>query len=167
MTVHHHRKMKANTEMAADSMALIITQLDSAGQSVQQWHFASTDSIVVGRGQTCDVALDDHRVSRRHAVLSYRDGQWVCKNVSRNGMYAEDVPVESTTLSNGSNLRCSRNGPVLSFQWDPEALPVHDSSPGSVSVCLGQLPDGDDAAQQLLWDRYFHRVAASIWPRYP
>lgn len=67
----------------------ILLALDWAG---------GTSELIVGRHHSCDVVLDELSVSRRHARLVFRDGEWVLQDLeSTNG-----------TLLNGLRIgRCA------------------------------------------------------------
>ena len=47
--------------------------------------------LLLGRGESCDVVLDDDSVSREHArVLVYNGGVWVRDTGSRNGVFVNE-----------------------------------------------------------------------------
>jgi len=51
------------------------------------------DGCLVGRGEGCDLALDDARVSRRHARLAPFDGGWRVEDLgSKNGTLVDGEP---------------------------------------------------------------------------
>jgi pSer/pThr/pTyr-binding forkhead associated (FHA) protein len=58
---------------------------------------------VIGRGEGCDVVLDDDRISRRHAVLASNGPDWSITDAgSKNGTFIGGVPVESRLLQGRS-----------------------------------------------------------------
>ena len=58
---------------------------------------------VVGRDESCDVVLEDDRVSRRHAVLACDGPEWSIRDAgSKNGTFIGGLPVESQTLEERS-----------------------------------------------------------------
>jgi hypothetical protein len=64
------------------------------------------EELVVGRHPACDVVLDDLSVSRRHARLTFRDGNWVlCDLSSTNGTRLNGRPVVRCRLLPGDVLR--------------------------------------------------------------
>jgi pSer/pThr/pTyr-binding forkhead associated (FHA) protein len=69
--------------------------------------------VVVGRGEDCDVVLQDQSVSRQHAVISLRAGR---------GLVIEDLDSANGTLVNGRPIRSgvgftpSGTGPVAELQ---------------------------------------------------
>src|SRR5262245_5580941 len=52
--------------------------------------------------------------------------------------------------------RCGRGGTAMTDLYDPD--PPRASGGGSVTVWLGDLKRGGDAASQLLWERYCRRL---------
>jgi FHA domain len=60
------------------------------------WSGVQTE-LLVGRHAGCDVVLEDLSVSRRHALLRFRDGGWVLRDLeSTNG----------TTVNGSAVVRC-------------------------------------------------------------
>lgn len=82
-----------------------------------------TDSALLGRAAGCDLELDDHRISPRHAEL-YRVGSlwWVRDLGSRDGTYLDDEVIEAAPVSRRATLRLGADGPVLALE--PEAVGV-------------------------------------------
>ncbi|NDD25711.1 MAG: FHA domain-containing protein [Actinobacteria bacterium] len=67
------------------------------------------DLITVGRHPNSDVFLDDVTVSRRHAEISRTSGEFSVKDLdSLNGTYYQGARVESTLLTNGSELQIGK-----------------------------------------------------------
>src|SRR5207302_7712407 len=78
-------------------------------------------SAVVGRGEDCDVVLEDGSVSRRHAQLARDDrGHYRLEDLgSANGTFMDGARVSSPTLlRDGSKLRF---GDVELLFWRPPA----------------------------------------------
>jgi len=64
------------------------------------------DQLMVGRHPACDVVLEDLSVSRRHARLTFRDGNWVlCDLRSTNGTRLNGRSVIRCRLLPGDRLR--------------------------------------------------------------
>lgn len=76
---------------------------------------------VVGRDPDCDVALDDDRVSRRHAVLASNGEGWsITDGGSKNGTYVGGLVVASRPLQERSWI--SFGGLIARFEQ--VALPI-------------------------------------------
>ncbi|MCS7047611.1 MAG: GGDEF domain-containing protein [Gemmataceae bacterium] len=62
--------------------------------------------LVIGRGNDCDILINDHSVSRRHArIQPGADGYYAVDLQSTNGTYVNDVPASMCKLKDGDYLR--------------------------------------------------------------
>ena len=62
--------------------------------------------IVLGRASDCEVRINDHSVSRRHArIQPGADGYYAVDLQSTNGTYVNDVPASMYKLKDGDYLR--------------------------------------------------------------
>ena len=70
-------------------------------------YLLTAEQLVIGRGDDCDIRIEDNSVSRRHARIDPRpDGFWVEDLQSTNGTYVCDLPVTGLQrLQNGDYLR--------------------------------------------------------------
>jgi hypothetical protein len=63
----------------------------------------------IGRSPDCDVFLDDVTVSRNHAVLIERDGQWLVEDQgSLNGTFVNRRRIDNAALHNGDELQIGK-----------------------------------------------------------
>jgi hypothetical protein len=63
----------------------------------------------IGRSPDCDIFLDDVTVSRNHAVLVERDGQYVVEDQgSLNGTFVNRRRIDSAALGNGDELQIGK-----------------------------------------------------------
>ena len=70
-----------------------------------RWALFEERAYVVGREPSCDLVVDDERVSRRHARLSYDDGGWrVTDLASKNGIAVGGFATAEGRLDPGSWL---------------------------------------------------------------
>jgi diguanylate cyclase (GGDEF)-like protein len=69
--------------------------------------YALTDTpVVLGRGNDCDIRINDHSVSRRHArIQPGADGYYAVDLQSTNGTFVNDVPASICKLKDGDYLR--------------------------------------------------------------
>jgi diguanylate cyclase (GGDEF)-like protein len=69
--------------------------------------YTLTDApLVIGRGGDCDIRINDHSVSRRHArIQPGADGYYAVDLQSTNGTYVNDVPASMYKLKDGDYLR--------------------------------------------------------------
>src|SRR5262249_49802523 len=62
--------------------------------------------MVLGRGNDCDIRINDHSVSRRHArIQPGADGYYAVDLGSTNGTFVNDVPASICKLKDGDYLR--------------------------------------------------------------
>ena len=68
------------------------------------WDGGKSD-LVLGRSRGCDVVLSSEAVSRRHAQLFFRDGNWVIRDLgSANGTRVNGVRVGRCRLRPGDRV---------------------------------------------------------------
>ena len=62
--------------------------------------------LVIGRASDCDIRINDHSVSRRHArIQPGADGYYAVDLQSTNGTYINDIPASMYKLRDGDYLR--------------------------------------------------------------
>jgi len=62
--------------------------------------------VVLGRGSDCEIRINDHSVSRRHArIQPGADGYYAVDLQSTNGTFVNDVPASMYKLKDGDYLR--------------------------------------------------------------
>lgn len=62
--------------------------------------------MVIGRGNDCDIRINDHSVSRRHArIQPGADGYYAVDLQSTNGTFVNDIPASICKLKDGDYLR--------------------------------------------------------------
>ncbi|HEY7428614.1 MAG TPA: GGDEF domain-containing protein [Gemmataceae bacterium] len=62
--------------------------------------------VVLGRGNDCDIRINDHSVSRRHArIQPGADGYYAVDLQSTNGTFVNDVPASICKLKDGDYFR--------------------------------------------------------------
>jgi pSer/pThr/pTyr-binding forkhead associated (FHA) protein len=90
--------------------------------------------LTIGRENNTDIVLDDPRVSRRHARLSYRQQQiWLTDLRSSNGTFVNGTPIQERALQPGDLL--SFGGLEATFE---------DADAGTDSI---QVADAGDQAR--------------------
>jgi hypothetical protein len=73
--------------------------------------------ISIGRGLDNDLVIDDARVSRHHAQITFRHGHYLLRDQrSTNGTFVNDQPIETVVLA--SNDRISIGGFELVFMQE-------------------------------------------------
>jgi hypothetical protein len=93
-------------DVAASSGALVIR---SGGGRVGQSFPLHGERMSIGRTPDNDVFLDDVTVSRNHAVLVNRGGEWhLDDSGSLNGTYVNRKRIESHRLEDGDELQVGK-----------------------------------------------------------
>jgi diguanylate cyclase (GGDEF)-like protein len=66
----------------------------------------SDGRVIIGRGNDCDIRINDHSVSRRHARIDPgEDGYYATDLQSTNGTFVNDDPADMCKLDDGDYLR--------------------------------------------------------------
>jgi hypothetical protein len=77
----------------------------SGAEPPKEWRLEG-DRVTIGRLQTCEIALDDPNISRRHALITKRaDGWWIVDLGSTNGTLVNDALVKERRLGSGDRIR--------------------------------------------------------------
>ena len=93
-------------DVAAGAGALVVR---AGGGLVGQSFPLSGERMTVGRAPDSDVFLDDVTVSRNHAVLVRRAGQWhLDDSGSLNGTYVNRTRIDSRRLEDGDELQVGK-----------------------------------------------------------
>jgi len=61
-------------------------------------------TAVLGRDASCEVVLVHPSISRRHAVVGFKDGGYVLDDLSTNGLFVNGAQVKTHRLANGDSL---------------------------------------------------------------
>jgi pSer/pThr/pTyr-binding forkhead associated (FHA) protein len=65
----------------------------------------SKENTVLGRDKDADIVLQDPQVSRRHAAIEYRDGNYTLKDLeSTNGTRMSGTLIKKTNLRHGDKF---------------------------------------------------------------
>lgn len=82
-----------------------------------------SDRLTIGRDRECDLVLDDHRVSRRHASLEVRaDGHVELTDLdSGNGTFVNGLRTQSSVLRGGEQIQVGETVLVLTPDEPPDA----------------------------------------------
>jgi len=69
-------------------------------------HVLGSGSLVLGRGEDCEISVNDHSVSRRHVRFDLEiDGYAATDLESTNGTFVNDTPANGTHLEDGDYVR--------------------------------------------------------------
>lgn len=103
------------------------------------------DTVTLGRDSANDLAfLGDPKISRAHAELRDRDGQWIVVDLgSSNGTKVNDRPIEQHPLRDGDRIQLGRTVIVFAAEEDP-----NPTEPDTRSVT--KVPDLSERERQIL-----------------
>lgn len=94
---------------------------------------------VIGRGaDNVDMRIPDRAISRRHAELSFRDGQWAIRDLdSANGTFINEIRIgEKMLLKHGDQIRCGATVLLFESGRSADLLKPATESPGTGPVEL-------------------------------
>ncbi len=85
------------------------------GTFIGQRFVLSSNQLVIGRGEICDICLQDSSISRRHAVIT-RTGRrlMISDRASTNGTYVNGVKIAQHELADGDRIKMGNT--VLIFK---------------------------------------------------
>jgi diguanylate cyclase (GGDEF)-like protein len=91
---------------AAPSRDAILVHIYPTGPEIGRRYVLGTVPLIVGRGDQCDIHVNDNSVSRRHALVQASQGGWAVTDLgSTNGTFLNDVPVSTSVLKDGDYVR--------------------------------------------------------------
>jgi hypothetical protein len=93
-------------DLGVKGPALVVRS--GGGRAGETFH-PEGERTTIGRSPDCEVFLDDVTVSRKHAVLTQRDGKFVIEDLgSLNGTFLNRHRIESAELSDGDELQIGK-----------------------------------------------------------
>jgi hypothetical protein len=76
-----------------------------SGKAYEEHEFDSFDSVRIGRGEDCEVRIDNLGVSRLHCSISSRGGTYQLRNMNqRGGTRVNGVKVDTYNLNDGDAI---------------------------------------------------------------
>ncbi len=96
---------------------VMVALLDpTSGRPIQSWSFSGQAEITIGRSPDCHVEMRDPYVSRLHAHLLLRDGQWTLVSLGRHGVVVGNRMISEQPVSGEIRFRLGMAGPTLEFR---------------------------------------------------
>jgi hypothetical protein len=97
---------EALEDLGIKGAALVVR---SGGGRTGETFRPETERTSIGRSPDCGIFLDDVTVSRKHAVLTQRDGRFTIEDQgSLNGTFVNRKRVESAELEDGDELQIGK-----------------------------------------------------------
>ena len=122
----------------------------SEGERDLRFPVADAADTTIGRDDGNLVQLTASEVSKKHAVIRWREGEWWIEDCgSKNGVFVDGVKVDRHTLHHGDAIGI---GPYqIQFQTDVKSVgwtPDHviDLSTQAAEQTMANLPESDDGA---------------------
>jgi len=132
---------------------------------IKTWKFVDRKSIRIGRGDDVDVEISDAYVSRVHAELLHRNGQWNLISRGRNGVLVGSQTITELPCNGEVVFRLGSAGPSLRFN----TAKVVEAA--SATLCfdadsnpLLQLDETklQDEVAQITSDDYFQKLQQKV-----
>ncbi len=113
--------------------------------------FDGTRDVTIGRLPDNDVVLEDHRISRRHATVTRRDGGWVYVDSSSKGSYRGAERVTELPLDQSVTLRLGDPNDGEAIELRSNRLPTTEKPPvapradavAQGTTRIGRAPDNE------------------------
>lgn len=85
-----------------------------SGKSLGRKYLLDQKKIMVGRGESVQIVLDEKTVSRNHAEFYRKNNQFMVKDLqSKNGIFVNNIKVIGSALKDGDLIRIG--GTVFKF----------------------------------------------------
>jgi hypothetical protein len=95
------------------------------------------EPVTIGRDPGQGIVIDNEVVSRRHATIFLRDGEYVLRDEgSTNGTFVNNRKIKEQVLRDGDTVELGLDGPRAHFSKSIAAAP--DSSPDSAAEGPGR-----------------------------
>ena len=102
--------------------------------------------LVIGRGEDCDLVLDEPEMSRAHASIEVTEGEIYLRDLgSTNGTFVNGVQVRDATLFSGDQIAFDRNR----FLIEAPGTPVRSNVPRSNGVAAQAAASTPQAQPQV------------------
>lgn len=107
LTLRRHRPLRLALAERLERLTRLVRGAGAGKQApllALDWSGA-TETLLIGRSDSCDVRLENTTVSRRHARLLFRDGAWIVQDLgSKNGTLLNGQLVGRARLRPGDRI---------------------------------------------------------------
>ncbi len=102
--------------------------------------------IVIGRGEQCDLRIDENSISRKHAAIDGKNGIWRITDLdSQNGLFIDGKRVAGAELTNNLQFRLGN----VQLEFSTDGLTAATTAPPAAAATAGAdkptTPDSDAA----------------------
>lgn len=128
------------SQPSSRSASIVVHLLDPAYQRpAKSWRFSDKSLVTIGRGDDCDVELNDPYVSRLHVELLWNEEGWSLVSRGRNGVTIHGKPVEQSPLLSGEVFRLGTSGPLLKFELATALNAASSDNPATLCFDTAQV----------------------------
>jgi membrane-bound lytic murein transglycosylase D len=128
---------------------MLLVSLDDG----REFRFARTFSI--GRGDDCDIRIDNAEVSRKHMVISCDGGRWSLQDQSRNGVFLEGERIASLPIESRTTLTLGTDGPQVTFEVASAGAATRGVSRVAPKEAAKEEPESESIVVERYARRYF------------
>jgi peptidoglycan lytic transglycosylase D len=109
--------------------------------------YSMVNPFSIGREVDCDVRIEDGRVSRKHAIVSFEGGRWIVRDQqSGNGVYVAGRRVEAAPIDGALSITLGADGPGITFDLDSHAAPPQPPVHSETMILAKYFGELDDNA---------------------
>jgi membrane-bound lytic murein transglycosylase D len=121
------------------SVPVLRVHTGTDASNVQTWRFQTT--FHVGRADECELKIADSHISRKHAIVSFQQGQWWVQDLnSANGILVNGERIPGAPVAPNLTVRLGLEGPWVWFELEqapePAAPPAAADAPPSQTMVL-------------------------------
>lgn len=113
----------------------MLLQWLGTSEGSRTWSLRPHADIIIGRGDACDIVLDNQLVSRRHAQVFWQDGDYFIRDLD------------------------SKNGTRVNGQTISHEIRLRDGDEVQVALRFKLAFAGEDATTDLTWDSRVRGIA--------
>jgi pSer/pThr/pTyr-binding forkhead associated (FHA) protein len=128
--------------------------------------------VTIGRGEHCDIQVDDPQVSSTHAEIVWEQDSWRVRDLqSTNGTFVDGVRIESVPIDDHIKLELTSGGPALHLEVE-KALRTKEFEEAPLSFTrvvqryFGEGADGPAGRQTMMIRQAFHKIQTKQKKRY-
>jgi two-component system, cell cycle response regulator len=100
------QQVESKRPMSMTCKNACLVHIYPTGSAMGTRHLLESSQMVLGRGDECNITIQDNSVSRRHTRFDLDEGAYLVTDLnSTNGTFVNDKPAKQTPLADGDYLR--------------------------------------------------------------
>ena len=105
-------------QAGSDQLPILLVSVGHSAADRRDFRLATPFRI--GRGEDCDVRIQDEHVSRHHAAVTFANGQWWIQDLnSSNGILLSGERIQVAPIGERLIVRLGIEGPFVQLQLEP------------------------------------------------